>query len=81
MVHIDGTAGAGKTDVVLRAIRQRFYKEKALVIAPSEKQSNKLAKILGEPDYYTIDESRNDNIFAKLLPQWDKIYSDFKTVE
>lgn len=81
MVHIDGTAGAGKTDVVLRAIRQRFYKEKALVIAPSEKQSNKLAKILGEPDYYTIDESRNDNIFAKLLPQWDKIYSDFKAVE
>ena len=79
MVHIDGTAGAGKTEVLLKAIRQRFYDEKALVIAPSEKQSKKLANILGESSYYTIDNSRDDYIFKKLIPQWDAINAEYES--
>lgn len=78
IVHIDGTAGAGKTDVVLRAIRQRFYDQKALVIAPSEKQASKLANVLGEVSYYTIDNSRQDNIFKNLVHNWDIINADFQ---
>jgi primosomal protein N' len=35
IVHIDGTAGAGKTEVVLKAVRQRFKDEDALVIGPT----------------------------------------------
>jgi hypothetical protein len=35
-VHINGVAGAGKTDVVLKKIRQRFNDEETLVLGPTK---------------------------------------------
>lgn len=78
-VHMNGTAGAGKTEVQLRAIRQRFNKEKALVVAPTQVQATKLQKALNENTSYTFDESedKNSNIFAAILPEWSDIKAKF----
>lgn len=78
-VHMNGTAGAGKTEVQLKAIRQRFHKEKALVIAPTQVQAVKLQKALSENTSYTFDETedKNSNIFAAILPDWEDIRAKF----
>jgi len=78
-VHMNGTAGAGKTEVQLKAIRQRFNKEKALVIAPTLVQAVKLQNALNENTSYTFDETKgkDSNIFAAILPDWSDIKAKF----
>lgn len=70
-VYINGVAGAGKTEVVLKNIRQRFYEQSALIIGPTSSQAIKLQNSLNENVSYTI--SGDNNIFSRLLPEWNKI--------
>lgn len=73
-VYIDGRAGAGKTEVVLKAIRQRFKEESALIIGPTSSQAIKLQNSLGEATSYTFDEQDPNNIFKLLLgEEWNTI--------
>ena len=76
VVYINGVAGAGKTEVVLRNIRQRFYEQDALVIGPTTSQAVKLQNSLNEGMSYTIDG--DTGIFSKLLPEWDNISESFQ---
>lgn len=76
VVYINGVAGAGKTEVVLKNIRQRFYEQQALVIGPTTSQAIKLQNSLNEGTSYTIEG--DGNIFSKLLPNWDKINESFQ---
>lgn len=76
VVYINGVAGAGKTEVVLKNIRQRFYEQQALVIGPTTSQAIKLQNSLNEGTSYTIEG--DGNIFSKLLSNWDKIDESFK---
>lgn len=73
--HIDGVAGAGKTQVVMKNIRQRYSDQDALIIGPTTSQAVKLQNSLNESTSYTIDG--DSNIFSKILPNWDKISEDF----
>ena len=80
IVHVDGAAGAGKTEVVLKAIRARFKDEDALIIGPTASQASKLQSSLNESSSYTFDESDSNNIFKLLLGEdWKKIRSEIKT--
>ena len=79
VVHMNGVGGAGKTEAQLKAIRQRFHEEKAIVIAPTEKQSKKLADILGEGEFYTLNESPL-NIFDNVVVDWKTIKQDYDNV-
>lgn len=76
VVYINGVAGAGKTEVVLKNIRQRFYEQQALVIGPTTSQAIKLQNALSEGMSYTIDGDAS--IFSKLLPNWDNINDSFQ---
>lgn len=76
VVYINGVAGAGKTEVVLKNIRQRFYEQAALVIGPTTSQAVKLQNSLNEGTSYTIEG--DSNIFDKILPNWDKINEAFE---
>ncbi len=79
-VHIDGRAGAGKTEVVLKAIRQRFKDEDAFIIGPTSSQAIKLQNSLGEATSYTFDEQDPNNIFKLLLgEEWNTIKSDIES--
>lgn len=68
VVHIDGVAGAGKSEVALKAIKKRFNlkDEDMLVVGPTSSQALKLGKILGSGKIGTFDES-SDDIFKALL--------------
>lgn len=76
VVYINGVAGAGKTEVVLKNIRQRFHEQAALVIGPTTSQAVKLQNSLNEGTSYTIEG--DSNIFDKILPNWDKINGAFE---
>ena len=76
VVYINGVAGAGKTEVVLKNIRQRFHEQAALVIGPTTSQAVKLQNSLNEGTSYTIEG--DSNIFDKILPNWDKINEAFE---
>ena len=80
IVHVDGSAGAGKTEVVLKAIRARFKDEEALIIGPTASQASKLQSSLNESSSYTFDEQDSNNIFKLLLGEdWKKIKSEIKS--
>lgn len=77
--YMNGVAGAGKTEVCFKSIRQRFYDQEALVVGPTTSQAIKLQNSLNENTSYTIDG--NTSIFKKLFPEWDKINEEFKKAE
>ena len=80
IVHIDGAAGAGKTEVVLKAVRQRFKDEDALIIGPTTSQASKLQLSLGEATSYTFDPQDSNNIFKLLLGDpWRQISQDINS--
>ena len=56
IVHVNGVGGSGKTEVVLKAIRQRYNDQDALVAGPTKSQAVKLQNTLNESNSYTIDE-------------------------
>lgn len=76
-VHINGTAGAGKTAVLLKAVRQRFHDEKALVIAPTTQQAVNLQNSLNENTSYTVENGSKSNIFELILSNYGKLQKDY----
>jgi hypothetical protein len=80
VVHIDGVAGAGKTEVVLKDVRQRYSDEEVICVGPTASQSIKLAKSLNEVTSYTFDPSDKNNIFKLLLgtQQWNTLNSELE---
>lgn len=77
--YMNGVAGAGKTEVCFKSIRQRFYDQEALVVGPTTSQAIKLQNSLNENISYTIDG--DSSIFKKLFPEWDKMNEEFKKAE
>ena len=75
MINIDGIAGAGKTDVVMRAIRHYFKDKQVLVVGPKATQAKTLAEVMGEATYYT--NSDYNNIFEHLFENWKEIKADY----
>ena len=76
VVYINGVAGSGKTEVVLKNIRQRFYDQQALIIGPTASQAIKLQNSLNENQSYTLDG--DGNIFKQLVQNWDTISDQFE---
>lgn len=76
VVYINGVAGSGKTEVVLKNIRQRFYDQQALIIGPTASQAIKLQNSLNENQSYTLDG--DSNIFKQLVQNWDTISDQFE---
>ncbi len=77
--YMNGVAGAGKTEVCFKSIRQRYYDQESLIIGPTTSQAIKLQNSLNENISYTIEG--DNNIFNKLFPEWNKINEEFKKAE
>lgn len=73
--HIDGVAGAGKTDVIMKAIRRMHQDKEVLVVGPTTAQAIKLQKVLGENTSYVING--NNSIFNHLFTNWNDINQEF----
>lgn len=77
IVHLNGVAGAGKTEVQLKHIRNRYADQKALVIGPTSSQAIKLQNSLNESKSYTFDETDKNNIFRLMFNDWGTISKEF----
>lgn len=77
-VHLNGVAGAGKTAVQLKHIRERFKDEKALLIGPTSDQAVGLQNSLKEGTSYVFDQKDKANIFSQLVYDWNSIKQEFE---
>lgn len=74
-IHINGVAGAGKTDVVLKKIKQQYEGQKVAVVAPTSLQSNKLQTSLNESTSYNFDQFFSNAIlnYSEIKKEYDEL--------
>lgn len=80
LVHLNGSAGSGKTAVQLRAIRQRFHDQNVILAAPTLKQVVTLQKSLNEnsENSFTFDQADPNNLFAQMFDDWEELSSEYE---